>query len=343
MRTIGGSLGGQIAATSSPPTSSSRPGCRSETGFELAFATLGGGDGRSRSWRRSRSRSRLPFAPERARPRPARGQSSSSAGTHGELEQRAVADERARSTSRPISSATISRWRSVAELGGLAVELEDHVADANPGALGRAVGDDLDHLDPALGAGQPPARAAAAAAGRRRSRGRRGGPRPRRSARAMIRRVVAETGTASPRPTPATAVLTPTTRPRPSASAPPELPGLSAASVWITLSITRTARAGPRGQRPAERRDDPGGDRALEPVRVADRDHELADPQLLGVAELGRRRRSSPSARTTARSESGSLPSTVEAELAPVGEPRGAAGVAAGDDVRGGEDEAVVR
>jgi hypothetical protein len=39
---------------------------------------------------------------------------------------------------------------------------------------------------------------------------------------------------------PATAVLIPTTRPRPSARAPPELPGLSAASVWITLSTTRT-------------------------------------------------------------------------------------------------------
>ena len=38
---------------------------------------------------------------------------------------------------------------------------------------------------------------------------------------------------------PATAVLMPTTRPRESASAPPELPGLSAASVWITSSISR--------------------------------------------------------------------------------------------------------
>ena len=58
----------------------------------------------------------------------------------------------------------------------------------------------------------------------------------------MIRRVVALIGTASPSPTPATAVLMPTTRPVASASAPPELPGLSAASVWMTSSITRPAR-----------------------------------------------------------------------------------------------------
>jgi hypothetical protein len=47
----------------------------------------------------------------------------------------------------------------------------------------------------------------------------------------MIRRVVSLMGTANPTPIPATAVLTPTTRPELSASAPPLLPGLSAASV----------------------------------------------------------------------------------------------------------------
>jgi hypothetical protein len=52
----------------------------------------------------------------------------------------------------------------------------------------------------------------------------------------MILRVASLIGTASPSPMPATAVLIPTTRLRPSASAPPELPGLSAASVWITFS-----------------------------------------------------------------------------------------------------------
>ena len=40
---------------------------------------------------------------------------------------------------------------------------------------------------------------------------------------------------------PATAVLMPTTVPVPSTSAPPELPGLSAASVWMTSSIIRVA------------------------------------------------------------------------------------------------------
>jgi hypothetical protein len=35
------------------------------------------------------------------------------------------------------------------------------------------------------------------------------------------------------------AVFTPTTRPAESTSGPPELPGLSAASVWITSSISR--------------------------------------------------------------------------------------------------------
>ena len=55
--------------------------------------------------------------------------------------------------------------------------------------------------------------------------------------------VVSLTGTASPSPQPATAVLMPTTRLAESASAPPELPGLSAASVWMTSSMTRTVPA----------------------------------------------------------------------------------------------------
>ena len=53
----------------------------------------------------------------------------------------------------------------------------------------------------------------------------------------MIWRVAALIGTARPSPTPATAVLIPTTRAELSTSAPPELPGFSAASVWITLSM----------------------------------------------------------------------------------------------------------
>ena len=56
-------------------------------------------------------------------------------------------------------------------------------------------------------------------------------------------RVVALIGTARPSPTPATAVLMPTTRARESASAPPELPGLSAASVWMTSSTSADSAA----------------------------------------------------------------------------------------------------
>ena len=100
-----------------------------------------------------------------------------------------------------------------------------------------------------------------------------------------IFRVASSIGTASPSPRPATAVLIPITRACESASAPPELPGLSAASVWITLSTTRPAR---NGQRAAERRDDAGGHRSAESERASDRDHELADAQPFGVAELGR-------------------------------------------------------
>src|SRR2546425_2700514 len=46
-----------------------------------------------------------------------------------------------------------------------------------------------------------------------------------------------------------TAVLTPTTRPRASTSGPPEFPGFSAASVWITSSISRPPTE--RNERPS--------------------------------------------------------------------------------------------
>ena len=45
------------------------------------------------------------------------------------------------------------------------------------------------------------------------------------------------------------AVLMPITSPREETSGPPELPGLSAASVWITSSISRPERA--RSERPS--------------------------------------------------------------------------------------------
>src|SRR5258708_12230815 len=57
----------------------------------------------------------------------------------------------------------------------------------------------------------------------------------------MIFRLVELIGTARPSPMPATAVLIPTTRAPESARAPPELPGFSDASVWMTSSTRRTA------------------------------------------------------------------------------------------------------
>ena len=73
-------------------------------------------------------------------------------------------------------------------------------------------------------------------------------------------------------------------RRRRSTSGPPELPGFSGASVWITLSIIRPERV--RSVRP-ERGHDAGGDRALEAERIADRHHQLPDPQRRGAAQLG--------------------------------------------------------
>ena len=95
----------------------------------------------------------------------------------------------------------------------------------------------------------------------------------------MIRRVVALTGTARPRPTPATAVLMPD-----DAAAPVDERAAGVARVERRVGLDhvvddahRAARAG--RQRAAERGDDAGGHRAGEAVRVADRDDELADAQ----------------------------------------------------------------
>jgi hypothetical protein len=108
---------------------------------------------------------------------------------------------------------------------------------------------------------------------------------------------------------PATAVLIPTTSPRPSDSAPPELPGLSAASVWITSSTTRMAVP--------ER---VGSDRPRADTTPAVT--ELANPCGLPIATTSwptLSRAASPSgagagtassARRTARSDSGSVPTT---------------------------------
>ena len=83
------------------------------------------------------------------------------------------------------------------------------------------------------------------------------------------------------------AVLTPMTSPRAVTRGPPELPGFSAASVWITLSMSRPD---------CERSDRPDGahhacrHRALESEGVADRDHQLADTEGARISELCRRK-----------------------------------------------------
>ena len=83
-------------------------------------------------------------------------------------------------------------------------------------------------------------------------------------------------------------MFTPITSPCEETSGPPELPGLSAASVWITSSISRPFCD--RSDRPSAETT-PAVTVELEAERIADRDHELAAPQLLGVAQgRGRQR-----------------------------------------------------
>ena len=79
------------------------------------------------------------------------------------------------------------------------------------------------------------------------------------------------------------AVLTPITSPAEETSGPPELPGLSAASVCTTSSIMRPVET----QRAPERRDDAGGHGGVETERIADGDGDLAALQLARVAEPG--------------------------------------------------------
>ena len=141
---------------------------------------------------------------------------------------------------------------------------------------------------------------------------------------------------------PATAVLTPTTSPSPFTSAPPELPGLSAASVWITLSMMRTslpARAG--SERPS--------------ADTTPAVTEPANPWGLPIATTSwptRSRSASPSVAghevATLGAHHGEVRERVaaddrERELAAVHERRAALAAAAGDHVRRRQHEAVGR
>ncbi len=114
---------------------------------------------------------------------------------------------------------------------------------------------------------------------------------------------------------PMIAVLMPTTSPDEVTSGPPELPGLSAASVWITLSISRPERV--RNERPS----------ALTTPAVTVH----WKPKGLPIATTSWPTRNcrespsranaeaSPSRRSTARSVSGSSPTRVAPRLRPSG------------------------
>ena len=105
---------------------------------------------------------------------------------------------------------------------------------------------------------------------------------------------------------PATAVFTPTMRPFPSASTPPELPGFSAASVWMTSSMTRPDAVGSERPRfetmpavtlPARPSGLPSATTSWPTLSCA------ASPNSTGAG-------TAPRARSTARSDSPSRPTT---------------------------------
>ena len=78
------------------------------------------------------------------------------------------------------------------------------------------------------------------------------------------------------------AVFTPTTRPAESTSGPPELPGFSAASVWIDVV---NQPPGIRPQRPPQRADHARRHRRLKSIRSANRNHNLPHAQPLRIAQ----------------------------------------------------------
>ena len=95
-------------------------------------------------------------------------------------------------------------------------------------------------------------------------------------------------------------------------------------------------------QRPAERRDNAGRQRSAEAERAADRDHELADAQPVGVAELGGREA------VRVESQDGEIGERIGADelelvLASVDEGGAARAVGLRDDVCRGEQEPVRR
>ena len=141
---------------------------------------------------------------------------------------------------------------------------------------------------------------------------------------------------------PATAVFTPTTRPRLSASAPPELPGFRAASVWITLSITRAARRERAGSERPRADTTPAVTEPLKPWGLPIATTSWPTRERVGVAQLGLHEA------VAVRADDGEVgelvpPDDLEAVLAPVRESRPSLARRAADHVGGGEEEAVGR
>ena len=191
-------------------------------------------------------------------------------------------------TGRSISSAVIICCRSAALATDSAVQLEDQVADSEPAAIGGAVRHDLDHLD--AGAIAP----ASASPGRERARAagdaEEAAPNPALAHQGaddlaggrVDRHRQAEPDSGDRRVD--AHHVTPSVGERASRVSRVE----GGVGLDHVLDDSRRATARRSGQRPPKRRHDAGRDRALEAVRVADRHHQLAHPQLIRVAELGR-------------------------------------------------------
>ena len=107
------------------------------------------------------------------------------------------------------------------------------------------------------------------------------------------------------------AVLMPISRPSMSTSAPPELPGLMAASVWMKVLVILDAHvAAVLGA------DDAGRDRLADAEGIADGQHHVAHLNL-SLSAIGTIGRSLASIFTTAMSDFGSRPTTLAVNSRP--------------------------
>ena len=158
----------------------------------------------------------------------------------------------------------------------------------------------------------------------------------------MIRRVASLIGTARPRPIPATAVLTPDHATEPVGQ---RAAGVARVERGVGLDHVLdqahgASRSGSAASGPGRRR------RRRSPSRRGRCGLPIATTswptrRRVGVAELGRASRSRASARTTARSESGSAPTTSATNSRPSANAARPCRPLPGDHVRGGEHVAV--